>query len=254
MSVLVHRYVPERRALMKPGEQRVPDFLIAGAMKSGTTALSRMLNQHPDIYLPPRELHYFDWRYDNGDTWYLDHFRNKPHLCVGEKTPRYMARPTAMEHIAHLLPDVRLVLVLRDPVKRFLSHFEHENRKRAPKQKRNIEAFWDSRVGHDARWRGKYDAQLSYIFALFPRNRVHIVISEELRHNTAAALARIQRFIGVLVMPPRKRVTKPDRSPKGNRWVNRLTQIYRPHNLNLYKMIKDPLILRWTGMNGDSPS
>jgi hypothetical protein len=80
---------------------RVPDFLIVGAMRSGTTALARLLGAHPNIFLPAeKEIRFFDLLFDNGWEWYGEHFRGAPEdHAIGEATPSYMYDVEAMTRI-----------------------------------------------------------------------------------------------------------------------------------------------------------
>lgn len=121
---------------------RVPQlgFLIIGAMKCGTTSLSRALKAHPAIFMPEREIHFFDhierylsvWRggrldADRLEAEYGRHFHSAKQLC-GSKTPSYVASTACMERIQRFHPDAKLILMLRDPVERARSHWSHLQR------------------------------------------------------------------------------------------------------------------------------
>ena len=112
------------------------NFIIIGTQKAGTTWLSRRLNEHPEIFLPPNELHYFDLdqNYKKGLDWYRKQFNDKPKdaKSVGEKTPDYLwtNRPhqnkiNIAERIHQLDPDLKLIIILRNPVKRAISAYNH---------------------------------------------------------------------------------------------------------------------------------
>lgn len=114
-----------------------PDFLIIGAQKAGTSWLAHNLGQHPGVYLPPDELHFFDKsaRFARGRSWYEAQFAPPPGvLRVGEKTPDYLwseeggaedHTPGIAERIHGAYPDLRLICVLRDPVTRAVSAARH---------------------------------------------------------------------------------------------------------------------------------
>jgi len=109
---------------------RLPEFLGIGVQKGGTTTLQRLLEQHPQVYLPPRkELHYFSLHYGKGEAWYRQQFADaRADQRCGEITPYYLFHPEAPQRIKALLPDVTLLVLLRDPVERALSQVFHSQR------------------------------------------------------------------------------------------------------------------------------
>jgi hypothetical protein len=110
----------------------MPDFLIIGAQKAGTSALYDYLARHPQVRPAiTKEVHYFDLDHDPGERWYRGHFprqgRSAPSSFItGEATPYYLFHPLVPEKVASTLPDVKLIVLLRDPVRRAISHFYHE--------------------------------------------------------------------------------------------------------------------------------
>lgn len=124
---------------------RLPNFLIIGAQKAGTNWLAKMLNQHPDIFVyNEKEIHYFDEanNFRKGEEWYKRHFKtDKEYKFIGEKTPSYMwanlhlnrienhmpenHMPDVHINIYSLLPDIKLIAILRNPVERAISHIYH---------------------------------------------------------------------------------------------------------------------------------
>jgi hypothetical protein len=109
-----------------------PSFIVVGAAKSGTSSLAHYLMQHPKIYMPDRELHFFDarggyadrWKY--GVEWYENQFASADshHLC-GEKTPTYAYIPSVPKRMNAVVPDIKLIWILRDPVYRAYSNYWH---------------------------------------------------------------------------------------------------------------------------------
>jgi hypothetical protein len=112
-------------------ERRGPDFVIIGAMKSGTTSLFRWLNHHTGSDLCPiKETHYFSRNWNKGLPWYLDLFRDvDPEKVTGEASPSY-SHPDNCEAVAERLhqtfPDVKILYVVRHPIDRMRSEFRHE--------------------------------------------------------------------------------------------------------------------------------
>lgn len=107
---------------------RVPDFIVAGVRKCGTTWLDRCLREHPQIFMPSatKELFFFDRYWSRGVAWYGEYFADCPpdHLC-GEVSPTYFTEPKAPERILSVKPDARLVFVFRHPVERVVSLYHH---------------------------------------------------------------------------------------------------------------------------------
>lgn len=186
---------------------RKPNFLIIGAPKCGTTALARYLETHPQVFVAPeKELRYFDQSHDLGLDWYLDHFRRaEDELAIGEATPTYMAHPQAPSRMAEVVPEARLVAILRNPVDRAYSHYwqvrrrGHEPRDFAqaveqehPAGVMSLEEQARAYLGF-----GQYMEQLSNFVPHYPRASIHVLILEELVAEPAVTLSELHRFLGV---------------------------------------------------------
>jgi hypothetical protein len=117
----------------------LPSFLIIGAQRCGTTSLYRYLAQHPAIgpVVLTKGAHYFSTNYDKGFDWYRSHFPTSIHgryvkrrhgfdMITGEGSPYYVFHPLAPERVARVLPDVKLIVLVRDPVSRAYSQYRHE--------------------------------------------------------------------------------------------------------------------------------
>ncbi len=117
---------------IRMGQPRaLPDAVILGAMKSGTTSLHNYLVQHPGVIEPLRkEVHYFDVNLERGERWYRAHFgrEGEPGLNL-DSSPYYLFHPAVPRRLHDLLPDAKLVVLLRDPVRRAYSHYWHERDK-----------------------------------------------------------------------------------------------------------------------------
>jgi hypothetical protein len=108
----------------------LPSVLIIGAQRSGTTSLFNYLVQHPDVLAPlGKESHYFDLRYARGVWWYRGRFPYAHRLRRGALTldasPYYLVHPLVPRRVAELLPGARLIALLRHPVDRAFSHYQH---------------------------------------------------------------------------------------------------------------------------------
>ena len=109
---------------------RSPNFLGVGTQKGGTTYLHNLLKCHPQIFLAyPKEIHFFSLHWQKGKDWYFSHFNDATDNQVcGEITPYYLYHPEAPQRICSLLPAVKNIILLRDPVERALSQYFHSKR------------------------------------------------------------------------------------------------------------------------------
>ena len=198
----------------------LPDFLIIGAQKSGTTSLYTYLRRHPAITGPLwKETNFFDVHYRRGPAWYRGHFplrRRAGTRIVGEASPSYVFHPRAPRRVRDLLPAVRLMVLLRNPVDRALSHYQHEVALgREPlsfedalqAEEERMRGEWERLEADDgyfshAWWnhtylaRGRYAEQLERWLAVFPREQLLALVSEELFVDPARAYARVLDFVG----------------------------------------------------------
>lgn len=106
----------------------LPNFIIAGPPKSGTTSLQFYLDKHPDIYVKG-EAHFFNKNYKKGLEWYEAYFKNyQNEKAIGEKSPSYFYSKDVPSRIKKHIPDVKLLFIFRDPIKRAYSQYWHNVR------------------------------------------------------------------------------------------------------------------------------
>jgi hypothetical protein len=188
---------------------RLPDFVIVGAPKAGTTSLAHYLGSHPDIFMAtPKEPDFFnDWR-DNGRwvrgvSWYRWQFRTGKRVA-GEATPLYAAwpvRPSAAERMGRVIPGARLIYVVREPFARLSSHYLMAQRQ--GRFAGTFDEFVTSPVvphgdeGALAVACCHYGTQLRHLLRFFPRERILVLELTELAARRAEALATVFRFLGV---------------------------------------------------------
>ena len=207
----------------------LPDFLIIGAQKAATTALYAYLRWHPGITGPSfKEVSFFDRHYVRGDTWYRAHLPARPRLwaieqrhgqrpLVGEASPSYLFHPQAATRVAELMTDAKLIAVLRNPIDRAFSHYQHEvalgreslsfeqaleaeeGRMRGELERMAQDPAYFSHPWWNYTYmsRGRYAEQLERWLAEFRKEQVLVLISEELLQEPADSYARTLDFLGV---------------------------------------------------------
>jgi hypothetical protein len=187
----------------------LPNFLIIGAMRSGTSSLAYYLRDHPQVFMARnKELHFFTDRFDNGLDWYRYQFGGGDgHAVVGEATPTYMYDPVAVERMAAVLPVAKLVAVLRNPVDRAYSHYWHQVEKgRETASFAEAVAAEPDRIAGREGWerrawayvdKGRYRRQLDCVCSFYPRDAIHVILFEDLRDRPDATFASVCEFLGV---------------------------------------------------------
>lgn len=226
---------------------RMPDFLIIGAQKSGTSSLHFYLNQHPRLHgSQPKELHYFDKSVTDRPplAWYRDHFRRSAFSRVRyfEATPNYIYHPRIPRELSQLIPRAKYIAVLRNPVERAYSawnmyrqHFEQDAGasilRNAPrslvyqflfKNRREFPSFDEAlaielnimKQGGEIEpaliRRGFYADQLSNWYQFIDPKRILVLESDDLKTSTLETINRIVEFVNV----PRLIAAQLDLEPK----------------------------------------
>jgi len=180
--------------------QDLPNFIVIGAMKAGTTSLYQYLKNHDQVFMPMiKELDFFvaESNWFRGLCWYCRQFRAAGGaLARGEASTLYTQYPThdgVPERIALVLPSVRLVYVVRDPIVRIRSHYQHLVMTGAEKSPPE-EAVLKNPIYLDC---SKYAMQLEQYLEHFPREQILIVTSEALRFDRRATMQQVYGFLGV---------------------------------------------------------
>ncbi len=228
----------------------LPDFLILGGQRCGTSSLYKYLGRHPDIAPSLRkETEYFTIDYGKGELWYRAHFplklRRLLHRLIGrrllsfEATPDYLFDPRAPQRVNALVPNAKLIVLLREPVERAFSHYHHMARlgledlsfldavaseeQRLDGQLEEMARDPLARVLPFRRYsyaaRGLYAEQLAHWFDHFPREQFLIVDSAQFFADPGATLRQILEFVGAPAWTPTEfrnysYTTKPTRNPE----------------------------------------
>jgi hypothetical protein len=191
---------------------------VIGAQKAGTTALYAYLRWHPDIVGPSwKEVSFFDRHWWRGEAWYRGQFPVRAEgRLVGEASPSYLFHPLAPERARSLVPDAKLIALVRNPADRAFSHYQLEvalgreplsfedsldaedERMRGELERMVSDPSYFSHVwwNHTYVSRGRYAEQLERWYAAFPREQILVVLSDELSQEPAETYGRVLEFLG----------------------------------------------------------
>lgn len=179
----------------------LPNLIIIGAQKCGTTSLHYYLNLHPQISMAgAKELNFFiaDRNWPRGVEWYQSHFTRLTPVR-GESSPGYSNypwHPGVAQRMADLLPDARLIYLVRDPIQRVVSHYL-QRLSLGLEHRPLAEALADASPDNPLVTRSRYHWQLQQFLPFYPLTRILVVAAEELYHHRQATLRRIFAFLDV---------------------------------------------------------
>ncbi len=251
----------------------LPDFLIIGAMKSGTTSLHHLLASHPEIFIPDGEIFFFtlddieqqpdsfidtgsEWTFHDLDRnfdryfeWYRKHFQPAdPTDTIGEDSTTYLPSHKAPERIASLLPDVKLIALLRDPVDRAYSHYWHIVRKGIAMF--DFETTLERCPGRILN-RSMYRPSIERYRRHFSDEQLKVVVFERFVENQRTVLEEICEFLGVSPDPDlefdqsHQNEAKVPLSPPLKRWISRVFRRRMDHFSTPAKFRNHPNTPTW---------
>jgi hypothetical protein len=227
MKKSAKKALKENFRLATAAMRTLPDFIIVGAAKTGTTSLYWYLSQHPQVVpAVKKEIHFFDIEFHRGIRWYRSNFpttiglkfrnavKGVRHIS-GEGSPYYMFHPHAPRRMAEAVPDVRLIVLLRDPAARAYSHYNHtvkygfetlpfveaikKEKERLAGELEKMMADENYRSPKYRRYsyvsRGYYVNQLKELGRFFARKQILIIKSEDLFRQTQETYDRIVEFL-----------------------------------------------------------
>jgi hypothetical protein len=253
----------------------LPDFLIIGTQRGGTTSLYHYLQAHLAIKATTtKEIHFFDRKYHKGLTWYRGHFPpvwekvyaqqvQRRAFVTGEASPAYLFHPHVYERVAQVLPHVKLIVLLRNPVDRAYSQYYHsielgyetrpfeeairEEQERTAQERGKIlkdEHYQsDAYKHHSYLTRGIYVDQLQAWMSLFPSEQFLILKSEEFYVDPAAVLKKVYVFLDLPVAELQlskkeyKQLNNTSYSRMDEALRSSLLEYFRPHNARLYEYL-----------------
>jgi len=245
----------------------LPNFLIIGPPKSGTSSLFYYLCLHPCVAIPKKkEIYFFDLDYSNGMNWYKAHFptifqkyimiAQHGYFSTGEATPSYLFNPHAPKRVYQSIPDVKLIILLRNPIDRAYSHYYHmvrcgyeslsfgdaiaKEQEWLPRE-RELYSLDDKYIS--SRYRNfSYLAQSIYIDQIlnwhkyFSKQQLLIINSEHFYNNTRAAMKTAYDFLSLPEnILNQFQPTNVSRYPPMNPTTRKkLIEYFMPHNQRLY--------------------
>jgi hypothetical protein len=255
----------------------LPDFLIIGCKKGGTTSLMNWLAEHPDVarmypsFQRRKSPHYFDVNYARGEAWYRAHFPTRMSLArrehragrrplVGEASPYYVFHPAAPERVGETLPDVRLIALLREPVSRAYSNYwdrvatgnedlptfeaaidaeEERLQGVTPERLRDPGYYSYEHDHHTYLARGRYVEHLEPWLRDYGDDQLLVLAAEDLFHRPQDTFVTVQRFLD---LPVQRLTLRPRNERRGYPPINaetkeRLDNYYRPFNRALFDVL-----------------
>ncbi|MGK7937243.1 MAG: sulfotransferase domain-containing protein [Xenococcaceae cyanobacterium] len=263
---LVNRSLKFGRILTSP-IRMMPSFLLIGAQKCGTTSLLNYLIEHPYIEAPTKkEIGFFDLRFGKGINWYksffptLLHRLDKQYFITGEASTGYICHPHVPKRISEIIPQVKLIALLRNPVDRAYSHYHHtksmgkENLSfdEAIEQEEERVSEIKARILKDGNYyhkdyhhytylsRGIYVEQLKVWLSLFSKKQILVLRSEDFFANPSATVKQVLNFLEL----PNQQL-KHYKQYNANNYQKMiepttrkiLVEYFKPHNERLYQLL-----------------
>jgi len=248
--------------LVTKKKRALPNFLIIGTQKGGTSSLYKNLWKHPQVEPSfHKEPHFYDFNYSKDLDWYRAFFPIKKKLgdrITGEATPYYLYHPDVPKRVYETQPNVKLIILLRNPVNRAFSHYNKDSlRGKDPLPFKEAVKAEDSRLieerennpnDHYTRlyhWkfsylsRGKYAEQLKRWFEYFPRKQILIIQSEKYYSDSVSVFQEVEDFLGISHWTPSE-ITKYN----VGRYIEldenlreELSEYFKPYNEELYTLL-----------------
>ena len=267
----LHALYHNRLRMISAPLRVLPDFAIVGAMKCGSTSLYNFVIQHPDITsATKKEIHYFSMHHNYGEKYYRSHFPTKlsaylhkkkyQKLLTGEASINYLFFPAAPNRMKDLLPDIKLIVILRNPIDRAYSHYHHAIRKNFEtfSFEKAIELEEERCIGEMEQLlqdpdfipthfrknsylaRGVYADQLERWFRYYNRDQFLFLTTEDFAKNPQQTLNQFFDFVDARPFQVRNltnlNVGNYEKMDEGTRKF--LVEHFKPHNKRLCKLLQ----------------
>jgi hypothetical protein len=245
--------------------RKLPDFIIIGVQKAGTSSLFHYLSQHPELSLSiEKEVHFFDNNFRKGLSWYKSFFPFRSDKSkTGEASPYYVFHPLAPYRIKSLLPEVKLIVLLRNPIERSLSHYQHNKRK---KEREPANSFEDALQKEKERIQGEkerlenepdyisfayqhfsylsrsdYAPQVEHWLQHFRREQILFLKTESFFAEPESVLEKVYQFLEIKTVFPK------DLSPRNQGNYQRLTSKNREAFVGYFKGLQKKRLIELLG-------
>lgn len=211
----------------------VPTFVVAGAQKAGTNSLREYLAAHPEVFMAPTELHFFNRdEYYANPAWYANWFRgSERYYAVGEVTPDYDRH---MDRIRQWNPNMQIIFALRNPIYRAISAYWMAikvHRYDLPDIETVLDPEWEDKTEYRFLERGRYVEALDRITKHFPSQNVLVYRLEDLEADPETTLRGITLALGISYKPWHgKRYFAGQYGSPGSELLERLAEYYAPYN------------------------
>lgn len=248
--------------------RQIPEFLIIGAAKSGTTSLITDLRHHPEVCTPGVEVNYFSHFITKGDVWYRSRFA-EPLLICGEKSTSYLYDSSCAGKIYRYNPEMKLIIMLREPVRRAYSNWTMRRvQNRLLNQAEHFNSLSKYRISNlgfrhlfhdylacrneqerfyeplDVFERSMYMKQISCFLEWFPRNQLLILISERFFRTPADTLEFVGDFLGIGPFPERQNAWKRKMeypAPLDPATASEMRTFFQPFNQQLFDFLGEEI-------------
>ena len=263
LSPKYHRFFKRGIAGITASNRALPNFIIIGTVRSGTTSLYYNICEHPSV-LPAAydEIGFFDSNFHLGIDWYrsmfptekkMEEIKNDTGFAItGEDTPFYFWKKEAVDRIFQALPDVKIIAIFRNPVDRAYSNYNLGIRENTEKLtfEETIEEeirFLENHTFRDAvdsrrsyLSKGMYKNQIKLWFDVFPRKQIHVLSTEDMQQKPKQELLKIFRFLGIpeytIKNQQKQKVAKYEEMDVETR--KKLLDFYKPYNEDFFQIIQ----------------
>jgi len=236
----------------------LPDFIIIGAQRCGTTSIYNYITTHPKIApASTKELHFFDVNFSKGLDWYKSQFSHDK--VTGEASPYYIFHPHCPKRIFEIIPTVKIIAILRNPIDRAYSHYWHEVRlgkeklsfeKAIESENARLEGEVEKMMKDDTYYsfnhqhfsylaRGRYIEQIKKWYNLFEKKQILVLSSEEFFLNPNQSLNLVCDFLDLPYYEPQefKIFHKGDNPQMENKMSTFLSEYFKEYNQKLFNYL-----------------
>ena len=258
-----HRFLKRGISGITASSRVLPNFIIIGTVRSGSTSLYYNICEHPSVLTAAYdEIGYFDSNFHLGTNWYRSMFPTQKEMkkvkketgisITGEDTPFYFWKKEACQRIFHLLPHVKIISIFRNPVDRAYSNYNLGIRFGTEKssfedsidnemkclEKNTFRECIDRRQSYLSK--GMYEKQVKNWLEVFPREQIHFLSTEEMERNPVKTLQKIFNFLEISdykIQNPQKQKSA-DYKKMNLKTRELLSEYYRPYNKKFFGLIK----------------